>query len=244
MTLNKLISYSLYGSNPKYLNGAVMNSLLAREFFPEWHTRFYCGVDTPKSILKKLEKLGSQVSIQHNSWHPNGMFWRYLASDDTCYERIMFRDVDSRFTYRDVDAIKHWIESKRDFHIIRDHPYHMTRILGGLFSSNNPSKLSNLLIEKGREFGTRIGEDQRFLSKYVYPNLDMSNVLVHDRFFCFEKETFRLEIDKNFAFMGEPYDEFDNHAPELREVLKRYSESRLNGLFLKTRSYFISKFSI
>ncbi len=240
--MNKLISYSLYGKNPKYLQGAIRNSLLAKEFFPEWVTRFYCGKDVPPEILRKLEGLGSQVNTFQNDWHPNGMFWRYYASTDNGYERIIFRDVDSRFSTRDITSIREWEESKRSFHIIRDHPFHMTQILGGLFGVTNSPKLLGLPWEKSSEFGTAVGQDQKFLTKWIYPQLDFSDTLVHDNFFCFERERLYLEYDKDFTYMGESYDEDENYNPQLRNILASHAKSKLNQEKLHLKSILFKKF--
>ena len=240
--MNKLISYSLYGNDPKYLQGAIRNSLLAKDFFPEWTTRFYCGKDVSSEILRKLEGLGSQVDTYQKDWHPNGMFWRYYASADNGYERIIFRDVDSRLSYRDVVSISQWEESERSFHIIRDHPFHMTQILGGLFGVTNSQKLLDLPWEKSKDFGTAVGQDQRFLTKWIYPRLDLSDTLVHDNFFWFEKERFYLEYGKDFTYMGESFDENENYSPQLRNVLASHVKSKVNQEKLHLKSILFRKF--
>ena len=240
--MSKLISYSLYGTNPKYLRGAIKNSLLAKEFFSEWTSRFYCGSDVPRDVLRELEKLGSQVLLRQQDWHSNGMFWRYLAVKDTIYDYTIFRDVDSRFTSRDVDAITQWIESKRSFHIVRDHPFHMTPILGGLFGLTNSPTLRFLPWNKCRHYGTNMGEDQKFLTKWIYPQLNFGDVLVHDNFFCFEKEKVQLEKSKDYSYLGESYDENENHSQELRSILANYSKSIIKRQQLRAKSFLISKF--
>jgi hypothetical protein len=240
--LNKLISYSLYGNDSKYLKGAIQNSLLAKKFFPDWTTRFYCGVDVPSEILRNLEGLGSQVYAQKNDWHPNGMFWRYYASADYDYDRIVFRDVDSRFSNRDVISINQWEESGRSFHIVRDHPFHMTQILGGLFGITKSPKLVGLPWEKSKDFGTALGQDQRFLTKWIYPLLDLSDTLIHDNFFWFEGERFRLDYDKDFVYMGESFDENENYDSQLRNVLALHAKSRLFQEKLHLKSFLVRKF--
>lgn len=240
--MNKLISYSLYGNDPKYLQGAIRNSLLAKEFFPYWTTRFYCGKDVPSEILRNLEGLGSQVYAHTNDWHPNGMFWRYYASADKAYERIIFRDVDSRFSNRDVISINQWEKSECSFHIIRDHPFHMTQILGGLFGVTSSPKLLDLPWEKSNEFGTAVGQDQKFLTKWIYPRLDLSDTLVHDNFFWFERKRLRLEYGKDFTYMGESFDENEKYNSQLRNVLAAHTESKLNEQNLHLKSYIFKKF--
>lgn len=241
--MNKLISYSLYGTNLKYFKGAIKNSLLANEFFQDWDTRFYCGSDVPHDALRKLEKLGSEVLMHKSDWHPNGMFWRYYAAGDSNYEYVMFRDVDSRFNSRDVDVVHEWLQSKQSFHIIRDHPFHMTRILGGLFGLKNCSNLSDLPWYMSKKFGTEVGQDQKFLATWIYPKLDFSDVLVHDEFFHYENKRIHFGIDKNLYFMGESYDEYENYDPVLRRVLEDYAKSTIGRKKLLVKSFLVNKLS-
>lgn len=50
----KVISFSLWGKDPKYTQGAIANAKLAREIFPDWVCRFYIGSSTPYSITEQL----------------------------------------------------------------------------------------------------------------------------------------------------------------------------------------------
>ena len=44
----------------------------------------------------------------------------------------MPRDSDSRIIPREEDAVREWLASDRVFHIMRDHPWQCTSILGGI----------------------------------------------------------------------------------------------------------------
>ena len=44
---------------------------------------------------------------------------------------ILSRDLDSRFSDREQEAVRDWLNSNKKFHIMRDHPDHGTEILGG-----------------------------------------------------------------------------------------------------------------
>ena len=43
----------------------------------------------------------------------------------------MSRDLDSRFSEREKAATEEWLRSNKEFHFMRDHPYHGSVILGG-----------------------------------------------------------------------------------------------------------------
>ena len=54
--MKKLICFSLWGSDKKYLHGALENVELSSKFYPEWTCRYYISRDnTPKNICDKLE---------------------------------------------------------------------------------------------------------------------------------------------------------------------------------------------
>lgn len=90
----KIISFSLWGDDKLYCQGALENVELARQCYPDWTCRFY--VDPSCPVIQKLIDLGAQVRIvnenmksidrQDDAWHrdPNhqGMLWRFFAIDD------------------------------------------------------------------------------------------------------------------------------------------------------------------
>ena len=65
-----------------------------------------------------------------------GMFWRFLAADHLS-DIVLSRDTDSRLNKREKAAVDEWLNSDKDFHIMRDHPYHATEILGGMWGCRN-----------------------------------------------------------------------------------------------------------
>lgn len=47
----RVISFGLYGKNPKYLVGASRNLDLAQVYFPGWRVRFYASSDVPIGMV-------------------------------------------------------------------------------------------------------------------------------------------------------------------------------------------------
>ena len=77
----RVVSYGLYGSNPKYVVGAVRNSELAKVYFPGWVCRFYCDATVPREIIQQLETNGAEVVfIENIRGAIAGMFWRFLVA--------------------------------------------------------------------------------------------------------------------------------------------------------------------
>ena len=51
----KVVSFSLFGSNPLYCVGAIRNSELMSEIFPEWEMWVYHDDTVEKGVLQKLQ---------------------------------------------------------------------------------------------------------------------------------------------------------------------------------------------
>ena len=60
--MKKIISFSLWGDNPKYTIGALKNANLALTIYPEWICRYYVAKSVPNDIITQLESL-SNVEI-------------------------------------------------------------------------------------------------------------------------------------------------------------------------------------
>jgi hypothetical protein len=57
----RVISFGLYGSNPKYTHGAIRNAELAAVYFPGWTCRFYITSDVPGEVVARLKDLNSEI---------------------------------------------------------------------------------------------------------------------------------------------------------------------------------------
>ena len=53
--MKKIISFSLWGCQPKYTIGALCNAEIAKIIYPGWICRFYCGESTPPHIVNQLK---------------------------------------------------------------------------------------------------------------------------------------------------------------------------------------------
>lgn len=135
----KVLSFSLYGDDPKYTYGLIENlKIKEREgLYEDWDTIVYYDDSVPSCILDILK--------QHNVFLRNvndcGILpasWRFLAYDEVEVERFVCRDADSRISKREEFAVKQWEDSGKILHIMRDHPHHGAYqygkpILGGMW---------------------------------------------------------------------------------------------------------------
>lgn len=179
--MKKIISFSLWGDLPLYCVGAIKNSILAKEIYPDWICRFYISKDVPEKYVDILKKTSNCEIIFKDT--PNffweGLFWRFEPASDTDVSIMISRDTDSRLNYREKAAVDEWLKSNKSFHIMRDHHYHTSNIMGGMWGVKNP-KLSNMSeLIKNMKSETRYNSDQIFLSKIIYPIIS-DDCCIHD----------------------------------------------------------------
>jgi len=220
----KLIAFSLWGQNPKYLIGAIRNAELAKKIYPDWTCRFYVAKSVPSQIILQLEKFDN-VEIVHRSefgdWR--GMFWRFLPASEENIEVMISRDTDSRLNAREKAAVDCWLESDKKFHIMRDHPAHRFPVLGGMWGAKKGAieNIDKLIgsFKKEDSYGT----DYKFFTNVIFPNLDKKDVLIHDEFFSGKPfPTKRV----GYQFVGQVYDENEQTVEEHLVAIRKYYENR------------------
>jgi len=178
----KIISFSLWGEDPKYTVGAVRNAEMRKDYYPDWVARFYCGQSVPEDIINRLREIeGTEVILMDESGNWTGMFWRFLAADGD--DIMISRDTDCRFTQREVDAVESWLTSDKDFHVMRDHPYHGTEILGGMWGCRNGILKGITKLIDGYTKGDFWQVDQNFLRENIWPKV-IEKTCTHDDFFA------------------------------------------------------------
>ncbi len=225
----KVISFSLYGNNPKYTIGAIKNSQLKDTFFPDWEMRVYHNDSVPNDVLEELKANGVVlVNTGVDQGFCNAM-WRFAPASEKV-ECFISRDCDSRLFERDAVAVQEWLDSGKCFHIIRDHPGgHAWEISAGMWGARGcfvediQSKIDQY-IQTSSWVNDR-AVDQRFLQEIIYPRA-LESLFVHDEYFNYEGIGTPIKRDRkldNFAFIGEPFDENDNQLEDHRAmIIQRY----------------------
>ena len=220
----KLISFSLWGDNPKYTVGALRNAELASIIYPEWTCRFYTGTSVPSQIIQQLKSYSNTEVIEmKESGDWTSMFWRFLPASENDIDIMLSRDPDSRLSLREKKAVEEWINSDKGFHIMRDHPWHGTEILGGMWGSKK-----GIVTDIRSTINTFIktnawGVDQSFLKTVIYP-LVKDNSMVHDEFFNDPyKRPFPSERH-NYEFVGDVFDSEDKRDDKFWRVLMEHLE--------------------
>jgi hypothetical protein len=207
--VKKIVSFTLFGTEPKYYVGAEKNIVINKKLLPDWESVIYYHPElTRTDNLKHLESIGaklidvSEVVIGNKKSTDFPFFWRFLAFlDDNI---TIVRDLDSRVSDREVQYIDRWLNNDKDYFIIRDHPWN-SPVPSGLFGIKGKKsefeKHFNSFVESS---DLRWGTDQDILYEY------MKNVPSEEVEYCgFDKiETYIPRIDKEF-FIGIQLDEND-----------------------------------
>lgn len=230
--LKNLFSFSIYGSISKYNVGAIENARFISQLGPNWSSIFYFDDSVPQETIRQLKKFGAITKHVEQDWHTNGMFWRFRATRDFEFERILIRDVDSRISNRELRAVTSWIESGKTFHIMRDHPNHRTPMLGGMWGATWKIKDYSHIWSIEEEYGNFVGEDQRFLRENLYA-LTKGDACIHDSFFRFERDRSNFPVRRvNSEYVGESVDENGQYDDALRVKLSKIENSRLRRTLL------------
>ena len=179
-----IISYSLFGSLPRYCEVAVLNVQLAKEIYPEWICRFYVDDTVPPQVIARLQQHGAQViQVSDAQKQISGLFWRFLVLDDKDVQYFLIRDADSLLSYRERSAVDQWLNSTRWFHKMHDSYSHTELILAGMWGGchgifKNIMQSIQQFIQKNQISDPRV-IDQHYLRQQIWPTLQHS-VFIHD----------------------------------------------------------------
>ena len=224
----KIISFSLWGSDRNYTNGAIKNAELADKIYPGWVVRYYCSKSVPIEILNHLGHAdNTKIIIKNEVGDWRSSFWRFCPASDSDVSIMISRDCDSRLNLREKAAVDEWLSSEKSFHIMRDHPYHNTKILAGMWGVKNP-KLRDMqkMIHEYLRGDISKETDQIFLRERIYP-LIKNDCLAHDEFFDFEPTSRPFPLRrKKHEFVGEIFDCNENPNAIHRELLREYLKSK------------------
>lgn len=186
----KIVSYSLYGNDPRYLDGAVENSKLIKTVYPGWTMRVYYDQSLPSSMIEFLRNQEVELIDMTRSEIKNEMSWRFLPAAEIDLERFISRDIDSRLSQRELLAVQEWIDSGKPFHVLKDHPSHSGySISGGMWGAVGGSlpEIKKWIV--GDALSQDYMYDMIFLDKHVWPEMQRAGVMMHDSFSCDQEKT-------------------------------------------------------
>lgn len=214
--MKKIIAVSVYGTNPRYFQGALKNADIAKTLFPEWTYKVYLGSKRPDGFKEQLlEKTNTEVVDMNEFFNATpsmfgpGVFWRFLEMFQSEEQIMICRDSDTRLIEREKRCVDEWLNSDKKFSIIRDHPNHYEfPIIATMWGMKG--KLDDKYREDMRKYERdfRYLSDQFYLRDIIWP-LAKTDCTLHelDGNSWFSNE----RIKENPIFVGQGYDE--NETP-------------------------------
>lgn len=136
----KVISYSLYGTNFKYYQSIQRILELIRIKYPGYVARIHydnsinqtsrCIIECKNSDVVdfcNMNRFSSNIrdhldgndSVFKDLSYMHKMMWRFLPVGDTYVDVTMSRDTDSIFIDREIDSVKEWMSTNNYGHIMR-----------------------------------------------------------------------------------------------------------------------------
>lgn len=225
--MKKVISFSLYKAPSeweermntnykKYILGLHQNLSLIKKYYPDWYIYVYHNQDLDKSELIHFQEYSNFECKLITDQSLNAMQWRFLPNDENDVELFICRDVDSRITERELVSVNEWIESNKILHIMRDHPHHNYKILGGMWGmkKQNDFNMKSQCVDYNIKNGYINNKDwydkwwdMNFLRDIIYPKY-YNNSYINASFHNFESWAKPFTINYNDKkFVGEIYDE-------------------------------------
>ena len=200
--MKKIISLSVWGTNIRYLLGALKNAKLAETLFPEWLVFLYISEES-YFYFKNISLSNTTIILIKNDML-DGSFWRfYPFFEHDGY--VLSRDADSRLSLREKRVADEWIVSGKTFSIIKDHPRHFDfPMLAGMWGARTPldeSLKSRMLSYTGRH---NYLIDQEFLSREIWP-IASQNCFIHSMM----DSSWFSESRSIINFIGQGYDDKD-----------------------------------
>ncbi len=220
----KIFSYCVYKSNPKYTIGAIKNCEQYISQYNNFMVLFFVRNDVPEEIIQKIKEIGGTVikTLFVPDWFM--MFTRFLPSESSQF--LSSRDTNCRLILREKVVNEMFMYSNKNFHIIRDHPYHTTEILGGLWSVQNLNfdkirfDMLDFCLKNDTKQTISMGHDQNFLTHYIWPCLNQELIMAHDNYFNYNHNKIPIILPRNNnEFIGEPYDADDNIEQKFRDLI-------------------------
>jgi hypothetical protein len=197
--MKKIISFSLYGSDWKYTNGALCNAKLSKLIYPDWVCRFYCGYSVPENIITELRNHENcEVIMMEEKDEFSYMMWRFLPIDESDVDVMIVRDADSRLSHREKVSVDLFMNSDFLLHSIRDEGNH-TDIMGGMWGIKKNDRIDKM-IDLCKEWigGMGYNSDQWFLREKIVPKF-LDSYMIHCSTYI---KNFPIEPPSNRFYVG------------------------------------------
>ena len=197
--MRKVISFSVWGTDPDYLVGARRNAEMAPKVYPGWETWFYVEKGTEVDL-----EAADRIIYYDKEPGSDGMFQRFRPMTEPEVDVFVSRDCDSRLSDRELQAVNTWLKSDKQFHAMRDHEAHAIPVMGGMWGARRDGiiNLDFMYKELCRHKRSNYFDDQRGLAAF-YQNIS-GLFLEHDDMGRFNGKPFPSHEPVEFgSFVGQ-----------------------------------------
>jgi len=239
----KHIAFSLFGKSKEmndslpvdtFLQNLIYNIKAYKLLLPDWIVILYVEREIYNQNREYLETLKSKRLLKLNIIKDSGdlcenMLWRMYSVHTADY--TICRDLDSFPSVREVNAVKHWLQTGCEFHAISDNKEHNQPLMGGMIGYKKDSfllseflkKVKNQKLKSLDSIFAQKGEDQFFLKDTFYGNVSIA-----------EHRITGLDLEKIRKFILKGYDNyfFYDYIPEYDSVLTKEEEHILNKHYI------------
>lgn len=179
----KVIAYSLYGTNARYTDVVSRVVQNAKRVYPGWSVRIFVPADFNTVSLKNLN---IDLCTVRGSKCPSPMWYRMYFLNDFPAEFTLVRDIDSLLTMRESRAVHKWMESGLDMHVMRDAKSgHDNAINGGMFGVRKTANVNWRLILDTYVDKREYGADLNVLANAIFDRaVPKAHILQHDSHTC------------------------------------------------------------
>jgi hypothetical protein len=177
-----LATISLWGYTPIYGIGAIRQIELIRELIPDWNvlicvSKTFCYPYNLNDVSDACKLYKNAAIVNVESYQDNfplcivksGMFWRFAVSSICGDKPIRSFDADCRLNEREVQYMKLWLQSDKQYFSVRDHPSQKIPNGSILGLRGDKSLFLNRMYKYLHEFGSiseQYGQDESFLSNF------------------------------------------------------------------------------
>lgn len=184
---DKIISYSLWGDSELYNYGMMENAIEAKNIYPDYKLYVYHNNTCNEKIINLLKSMDNVVliKINDNSHKATNMLWRFIPAFFS-HGITLSRDADSIVNIREKAAVEEFLNSDKNFHIMRDNAGgHRYKILGGMWGARNKilhclkDQFKNLFMKQ--KINDIRGWDQNWLKNFVYPGIIGTSFIHHNK---------------------------------------------------------------
>ena len=197
--VDKYFTFSIWGDNPKYLQGAIRNAELAEQIFSDWKCVFYHDSSVPKETIDRLSAFKNTI-VKEVTDDSFGAFWRFEMMFNNPGV-ILSRDTDSRLSLREKELIDNWLETEYNY------AHYEFPILAGMWGKKN-ILMDNSLKDAMQEYMSvkQYLVDQFYLRDKVWPVIMNNTAIYGVKEVDWMRETYDFE---NKNFIGQTYTEND-----------------------------------